>query len=116
MSAQGFDLLNALAADLSAAGDSVAYQAPQVVASSAARLQQVAREKCPKVTHRLERSIYVSLDLLNMSAEIGPSYFVGQFVELGTSKMGPQPFMGPAFDEVAPEFEQALAALGGDVL
>lgn len=116
MSGQGFALLNALAADLVAAGDEVAFGAPRVVAAAAERLKQRARDRCPKDSHRLERSIYVSLDLAGVSAEIGPAAFYGQFVELGTSKMAPRPFMGPAFDETEPEFMAELGALGGGVL
>lgn len=29
---------------------------------------------------------------------IGPSWFVGRFLEHGTSKMAPQPFVGPSLD------------------
>lgn len=43
--------------------------------------------------------------------EVGPTADYAPFVELGTSKMPPQPFMRPAFDRRAPLLELALASL-----
>jgi HK97 gp10 family phage protein len=37
------------------------------------------------------------------------------FVEYGTHKDRPQPFMGPAHDRHAPDFVKDMEALGGDV-
>lgn len=44
-------------------------------------------------------------------AEIGPTANYGVYVELGTSRMAAQPFMGPALDRRAGPFEQALAII-----
>lgn len=41
----------------------------------------------------------------------GPEAEYSPFVELGTSRQAPQPFMGPAADEVEPTFYVALEAI-----
>lgn len=45
----------------------------------------------------------------NAEVEIGPTANYGVFLELGTSRMAPQPFMGPAADRHAGAFTEALA-------
>lgn len=40
--------------------------------------------------------------------EVGPTALYGAFVEYGTSKMAPQPYMGPAFTAVVPGFVAAM--------
>jgi hypothetical protein len=48
--------------------------------------------------------------------EVGPTVDYGMFVEAGTSRMGPQPYMRPAFDRRAPILEQILEQLKpGDI-
>lgn len=49
-------------------------------------------------------------------AEVGPTVDYAIFVETGTSRMGPQPFVGPGFDETLPSIEAAVARLGGELL
>lgn len=44
-------------------------------------------------------------------ADAGPDHFVSWFLERGTVKMSPQPFVGPAADKTIPEFEQAIGRL-----
>lgn len=39
--------------------------------------------------------------------------FVGRFLEHGTVKMAPRPFVGPAGDETLPEFIEAMRKLPG---
>jgi HK97 gp10 family phage protein len=51
-----------------------------------------------------------------IGGEFGPTAEYGPFVEHGTSRMAPQPFMGPAADQIAGPFEQAMAQLGAEVL
>jgi HK97 gp10 family phage protein len=79
-------------------------------------VKDASRAACPSDSGRLRRSIWYTVRLGGLSAEVGPFAFYGGMVEFGTSKMGPRPFMGPAADQVAPEFERALGNLGGDVL
>lgn len=50
------------------------------------------------------------------SAEVGPTANYGVHVELGTSRMAAQPFMGPATDRHEPIFEQAMAQIAEETL
>lgn len=43
--------------------------------------------------------------------ETGPEAVYAKWVELGTSRQPPQPFMGPAADEEEPNFYAALEAI-----
>jgi len=45
---------------------------------------------------------------IGFAIEVGPTAEYGGFVENGTSTMGPQPYMGPAFDVVVPGIVSAL--------
>lgn len=49
------------------------------------------------------------------AVEIGPSARHGGFVERGTYKDPPQPYMGPSSDRHAPEFVKDIERLGGDI-
>jgi HK97 gp10 family phage protein len=46
-----------------------------------------------------------------MAAEIGPTVEYGVYQELGTSVMGAQPYMGPAFDRNIGGYTEALAKI-----
>lgn len=45
--------------------------------------------------------------------EAGPEAVYGGFLETGTSRMGAQPYMGPAADRWEPQFRQALDSVVG---
>ena len=105
-----------LAADLEKAGQHVAYAAPRLLVEHSNRLTDIARERCPKESGRLARSIWSTVDLVGLSAEVGPYAFYAAFVEYGTHEMAPRPYMAPALAEVEPGFLEAFAQLGGDAL
>lgn len=44
-------------------------------------------------------------------ADAGPEWFVARFIEHGTVDTAPQPFVGPAADEVLPQFTKAIKDL-----
>ena len=51
-----------------------------------------------------------------MTAEVGPTVEYGVYLEYGTSVMGAQPFMGPAFDRQIGSYTAAVGALLDQVL
>ena len=108
--------LRTLAADLGKAGYDATRKAQQVVRKSALDVQTVAAEKAPVDTGFLKASIGVDMAGDDLTAIIGPSASYGRFVEEGTSRMAPQPYMSPALDAVTPGFVAAMEQLGGDIL
>ena len=82
-------------------------------------VERRAKQRAPVDTGALRSSINTVIEgdvYSAMAAEVGTEVNYGVFVELGTERMAPQPYLGPAFDEVEPSFVQALqqiSPLGG---
>lgn len=110
------DDLYALAADLGKAGYNATRKAQQVVAKAALDVEARAKVFAPVDTGALMNSIGADVAADSLSAEIGPTVHYGAYVEYGTSRMAPQPYMSPALDAVAPGFVAAMESLGGDIL
>lgn len=84
-----------LAADFTAAGARMTVMAPAVVAKTCAHIEAGAKSRAAVDTGAMRAS--VSTTLRGLTGEVGPTvpeYPV--YVELGTSRMAAQPFMGPA--------------------
>lgn len=75
----------------------------------------LAQELVPVDTGNLKNSIGVDFDPDGLGFEAGPTANYGMFVEGGTSRMAPQPYMGPAFDKAVEPFVQAMEQIGGRV-
>ena len=111
------DELRRLAADITRAASTTGQRAQAVIRKTAVDIESDAKKLAPVDTGNLKGSIGHS-DLRtvgrsgSLSVEIGPTASYGVFLEHGTSRMAPQPFMGPAADRHAPSFEQAMAQLG----
>lgn len=109
--------LRKLAADIWKAAKGTGQRAQVVVRKTAIDIESTAKQIAPVDTGNLKGSIGHS-DLRtvgrsgSLAVEIGPTASYGVFLEMGTSRMAPQPFMGPAADRHAPGFEQAMAQLG----
>lgn len=103
-----------LEANLRQAGLTAAIRGAAVVSKAALDIEARAKMKAPVDTGNLRASI--SSDIRGLEAEIGPTASYAAFVEFGTSRMSPQPFLGPAFDEVEPRFIAAVEKLGGSFL
>jgi HK97 gp10 family phage protein len=112
----GFDTtgLRGLETDLGRASARAVLAASRVVRKSGSDIEADAKVYCPVDTGNLRGSI--SSDFGVLSAEIGPTAEYGIWVEGGTARMAPQPYMGPAFDRREPEFVAAIAAIGTSVL
>lgn len=117
--------VRALAADLSKAGPATASKAQQVVAKAAADVQRTGAATAQQLfkpppegasTGATANSIGVDLEDGGLAASIGPTTSYAPYLEFGTRRMSPRPFMGPALDAVEPSFTAAMEQLGGDIL
>lgn len=119
MSFDASELRN-LAAELGTVPKIVGPLAKVVVKKTAKDIESSAKQLAPVDTGFLRSGIKTS-DLRNVSqdspaAEVRASANYAVYQELGTSRMAPQPFMGPAADKHAPAFEQAMAQLAAKAL
>ena len=105
-----FSAIRTLSVDLGEATVGVNVKARAVVRKSAADLEKLAKRRAPKRTGALRDSITSTSS--GLTAEIGPTIRYAPFVEYGTARMKPRPFLGPATTVVEPKFEAAIAALG----
>ena len=117
--------VNELAADLGKAGLWAARKAQQVVAKAAADVQRTGAATAQQLfkpppegasTGATANSIGVDLEDGGLAASIGPTTSYAPYLEFGTRRMSPRPFMGPALAAVEPSFTAAMEQLGGDIL
>lgn len=107
--------LRALAGDMRQADEKVRRQVSQVIRKGALDIEAAAKGLAPVDTGTLKGSISTTVEG-ELAASVGPTVEYGVYLEYGTYRMPPQPYMGPALDRVAPSIEQALGQVGGDVL
>lgn len=106
-----------LAADITTATGRVGELASQVVRKTALDVQRDAQTLAPVDTGFLQSSISTTIaGDGEMSAEVGPTAHYGIYVEMGTSRMSPQPYLFPAADRHEQNFYEAIAQLGGSIL
>lgn len=103
-----------LARDVEAAVPEARKMVRDTVRKGAFEIQKRGRVNSPYRTGNLRNSIEVDFIGSNADlaqAEIGPFANYGAFVELGTERQAPQPYMGPAFDAVEPSIIAALEGI-----
>ena len=109
--------LRALAVDLRNDGPAAIPHATLVDRKIDAAIVGDAKVLSPVDTGFLENSIGSEVTVTDDAVEAveGPTAEYGLYVEAGTSRMEPQPYMGPAFDRNIDQLGPALAArrLGG---
>lgn len=111
----GGDELRRFAADLGNASQHIADRAGQVITKTALSIEADAKILAPVDTGFLQGSISTDLSGDRLTAEIGPTAEYAGYVEQGTSRMAPQPYLGPASDRWEPGFVQAMEQLAEDV-
>lgn len=111
------DGLGGLRAELRRAGPRTERLAEQALRRIATAIQADAKRAAPVDTGALRNSISTSVTRHggSVTAEVGPTVHYGGFVELGTSRRAPRPYVGPAFDRHAPEFVEALRTLAREI-
>lgn len=114
VSLDGLGQVISIAVTLTVAGPVLERRVRQVIVKGAADIETAGKVGCPVDTGNLRSSI--TQTVAGLAAEVGPEASYGGYVELGTSRAGPQPFMGPAFDQVAPAVSAALADVAGQPL
>lgn len=112
-----FSEVRRFAADLSAVGPRVVKQARTVVQVVCAQTKRDAQILAPVDTGNLRNSITYETRAggRGIVGEVGPTADYGVYVEFGTSRMGPQPYMGPATDRGEQAFLAAMSAIQRDV-
>lgn len=103
-----------LADDMAASPARLRAGASRVVAKTTYDTEADMKVFCPVDTGTMLNSI--SSDVDELVGTVGPTVNYAPFVEDGTSRMSPQPFVRPAYDRNEPGFVQALADLTEDLL
>lgn len=88
----------------------------RAIRKTASDVERDGKILAPVDTGNLENSISTSVEHGGLAAEIGPTANYGHYVEFGTSRMSPQPYMRPAFDRNTPGLVFALEKIAGDIL
>lgn len=106
--------VHALAADIRANVAEVQPTAERIVAKTAHDIEATAEQIVPVETGLLKNSIRAQVSGLDAVVVADTEY--AEYVELGTSRMAAEPYMGPAFDRHEPRLEAALGQLGERIL
>lgn len=91
---------------------SLPRRASVVVRKVAFDTEADAKRLAPVDTGMLRNSITTSVTNNGLTAGVVATASYAVHLEQGTSKMRPQPFMGPATDRNAPLFREAMGRLG----
>lgn len=92
--------------------DALSEQIEQALIAIGLTAETYAKRDCPVDTGRLRNSITNAVETGEQSVYIGTNVEYAAFVELGTSRMKPRPYLKPAATEHTAEYkslaEQAL--------
>lgn len=105
-----------LARDLGTAGERAVQRTRVVVAKTGHDTVREAQRRAPVDTGHLRSSIGVDIDPDGLGFEAGPTASYGHFLEFGTSRMSPRPYLLPAFDLQLPAAVAALERVAAGML
>ena len=99
-----------LARDLRRAADQLPDRASKMLRKAGFDIERISKSTVVVVTGNLKNSIGVEI-VDDLTVVIGPTAAYGAYVEFGTSKMSPRPYMNPATDRVVPGLAKAMTKL-----
>ncbi|MBN6054518.1 HK97 gp10 family phage protein, partial [Nonomuraea sp. RK-328] len=108
--------LDKLTADLAEAGPKARELTEVVVKKIGFDTVAHAQATVPVDTGNLKNSIGVDFDADGLGFEAGPTAVYGGFVEYGTSRMSPQPYLRPGFDKALEPLDEVLGQVGKKAL
>lgn len=88
--------------------DALPKQIEQALIAIGLNAESHAKEECPVDTGRLRNSITHEVDMSEQAAIIGSNVEYAAYVELGTSKQKPQPYLRPAAENHADEYKRIV--------
>lgn len=103
------------AADLRENADTLTRRASQVVRKAALDTMADAKTLAPVDTGNLRNSITTDARQGDLVAVVEATADYSAYVEFGTRRMRPQPFMRPAQDRNTPGFLEAISQLAEEV-
>ena len=106
--------LNQLVATLEHKTNGMDSRTSLVVRKAAFDVERIAKTLAPVDTGFLKNSIHTQIRTANFrtyGAEVIAGANYASYLEYGTSRMAPQPYMQPALDRVSPGFLAAMAAI-----
>ena len=106
------DAIRREAVRLEGLADTLIPRASAVVRKVALDTEADAKALAPVDTGNLRNSITTAVQGGGLRAAVVATASYAPYVEQGTSRQAPQPFMGPATDRNAPMFREAMARLG----
>jgi HK97 gp10 family phage protein len=109
-----FSEVNKLAADLAKAGPRQIALAKKALVKTALDVEATAKQLAAVDTGAMRNSI--GIDFEELAATIGPTVNYAPYVEFGTSRQAPQPFMGPALDRHTAAFYLAMEQIASGLL
>ncbi len=104
--------LRAYAARLDLAAATVEARVVAVIAKGAHDMVAEAQRRVPVDTGATKNSIGVDFADGGLTATVGPTTHYAAYLEYGTSRMAPRPYMRPAYGLVEPRVRVALLAVG----
>jgi HK97 gp10 family phage protein len=103
--------INRLHDDIEAAADTIIPRTQNVIMKTGYDTVTAAQVRCPVRSGHLKSTIGVDIDMDGLGFEVGATAEYAGYVEFGTTKMAPQPYLMPAFNQRVGIANRAFGAL-----